>query len=195
MSSIKITKTAEGYLKELLKKQDTNTIGIKVFVSEPGSPRAETCIAYCKDDDDINEYDLREGLSFKLYLEKKSLSFIEDAIVDYSPDKFGGTLTIKAPNSKVPNLGENASLEEKVNHLLYTEINPSLASHGGEVSLVEIMNADTAVLQFGGGCQGCGMVDVTLKDGVERTLIKEIPELKGITDVTDHSYRENAYYK
>ena len=195
MSSIKITKTAEGYLKELLKKQDTNTIGIKVFVSEPGSPRAETCIAYCKDDDDINEYDLREDLSFKLYLEKKSLSFIEDAIVDYSPDKFGGTLTIKAPNSKVPNLGENASLEEKVNHLLYTEINPSLASHGGEVSLVEIMNADTAVLQFGGGCQGCGMVDVTLKDGVERTLIEEIPELKGITDVTDHSYRENGYYK
>ena len=195
MSSIKITKTAEGYLKELLEKQDTDTIGIKVFVSEPGSPRAETCIAYCKDDDDINEYDLREDLSFKLYLEKKSLSFIEDAIVDYSPDKFGGTLTIKAPNSKVPNLGENASLEEKVNHLLYSEINPSLASHGGEVSLVEIMNEDTAVLQFGGGCQGCGMVDVTLKDGVERTLIEEIPELKGITDVTDHSYRENAYYK
>jgi len=195
MSSIKITKTAEGYLKELLEKQDTNTIGIKVFVNEPGSPRAETCIAYCKDDDDLNEYELRDGLSFKLYLEKKSLSFIEDAIVDYSPDKFGGTLTIKAPNSKVPNLGENASLEERVNYLLYTEINPSLASHGGEVSLVEIMNKDTAVLQFGGGCQGCGMVDVTLKDGVERTLIEEIPELKGITDVTDHSYRENAYYK
>jgi len=195
MSSIKITKTAEGYLKELLEKQDTNTIGIKVFVNEPGSPRAETCIAYCKDDDDLNDYELRDGLSFKLYLEKKSLSFIEDAIVDYSPDKFGGTLTIKAPNSKVPNLGENASLEERVNYLLYTEINPSLASHGGEVSLVEIMNKDTAVLQFGGGCQGCGMVDVTLKDGVERTLIEEIPELKGITDVTDHSYRENAYYK
>ena len=195
MSSIKITKTAEGYLKELLEKQDTNTIGIKVFVNEPGSPRAETCIAYCKDDDDLNEYELRDGLSFKLYLEKKSLSFIEDAIVDYSPDKFGGTLTIKAPNSKVPNLGENASLEERVNYLLYTEINPSLASHGGEVSLVEIMNKDTAVLQFGGGCQGCGMVDVTLKDGVERTLIEEIPELKGITDVTDHSYKENAYYK
>ena len=195
MSSIKITKTAEGYLKELLEKQDINTIGIKVFVNEPGSPRAETCIAYCKDDDDLNDYELRDGLSFKLYLEKKSLSFIEDAIVDYSPDKFGGTLTIKAPNSKVPNLGENASLEERVNYLLYTEINPSLASHGGEVSLVEIMNKDTAVLQFGGGCQGCGMVDVTLKDGVERTLIEEIPELKGITDVTDHSYRENAYYK
>ena len=195
MSSIKITKSAEGYLVELLEKQESDTIGVKVFVSDPGSPRAETCIAYCKNDDDISEYELREDLSFKLYLEKKSLSFIEDAIVDYSPDKFGGTLTIKAPNAKVPSVSEDASLEERVNYLLYTEINPSLASHGGEVSLVEIMDEETAVLQFGGGCQGCGMVDVTLKDGVEKALIEGIPELKGITDVTDHSYKENAYYK
>ena len=195
MSSINITKSAEGYLVELLEKQESDTIGVKVFVSDPGSPRAETCIAYCKNDDDIGEYEIREDLSFKLYLEKKSLSFIENAIVDYSPDKFGGTLTIKAPNAKVPSVSEDASLEERVNYLLYTEINPSLASHGGEVSLVEIMNEETAVLQFGGGCQGCGMVDVTLKDGVEKALIEGIPELKGITDVTDHSYRENAYYK
>ena len=195
MSSIKITKSAEGYLVELLEKQESDTIGVKVFVSDPGSPRAETCIAYCKNDDDISEYELREDLSFKLYLEKKSLSFIEDAIVDYSPDKFGGTLTIKAPNAKVPSVSEDASLEERVNYLLYTEINPSLASHGGEGALVESMNEETAVLQFGGGCQGCGMVDVTLKDGVEKALIEGIPELKGITDVTDHSYRENAYYK
>ena len=195
MSSIKITKSAEGYLVELLEKQESDTIGVKVFVSDPGSPRAETCIAYCKNDDDISEYEIREDLSFKLYLEKKSLSFIEDAIVDYSPDKFGGTLTIKAPNAKVPSVSEDASLEERVNYLLYTEINPSLASHGGEVSLVEIMDEETAVLQFGGGCQGCGMVDVTLKDGVEKSLIEGIPELKGITDVTDHSYKENAYYK
>jgi len=195
MSSIQITKSAEKYLDELLQKQDSDTIGVKVFVSEPGSPRAETCIAYCKEDDDKSEYEINKDYCFSLYLEKKSMSFVEDAVVDYSPDKFGGTLTIKAPNAKVPSIGEDASLEERVNYLLYSEINPSLASHGGEVSLVEIINKETAVLQFGGGCQGCGMVDVTLKDGVEKTLIEEIPELKGITDVTDHSYRENAYYK
>ena len=195
MASIQITKPAEKYLDELLQKQDADTIGVKVFVSEPGSPRAETCIAYCKEDDDISEYEISKDYCFSLYLEKKSMSFVEDAVVDYSPDKFGGTLTIKAPNAKVPSIGEDASLEERVNYLLYSEINPSLASHGGEVSLVEIINKETAVLQFGGGCQGCGMVDVTLKDGVEKTLIEEIPELKGITDVTDHSDRENAYYK
>ena len=178
-----------------MEKQDSDTIGVKVFVSEPGSPRAETCIAYCKEDDDISEYEISKDYCFLLYLEKKSMSFVEDAVVDYSPDKFGGTLTIKAPNAKVPSIAEDASLEERVNYLLYSEINPSLASHGGEVSLVEIINKEPAVLQVGGGCQGCGMVDVTLKDGVEKTLIEEIPELKGITDVTDHSYRENAYYK
>jgi Fe/S biogenesis protein NfuA len=51
------------------------------------------------------------------------------------------------------------------------------------------------VLQFGGGCQGCGMVDLTLKDGVEKTLLEQVEGLKGVKDVTDHSYRENAYYK
>ena len=195
MAVIEITKSAEKYLEDLLQKQDSDTIGIKVFVSEPGSPRAETCIAYCKEDDDTSEYKVRKGYSFKLYLEEKSLTFIEDAVVDYSPDKFGGTLTIKAPNAKVPNIGENASLEERVNYLLYTEINPNLASHGGEVSLVEVIDGNKAILQFGGGCQGCGMVDVTLKDGFEKTLVEQIPELKSITDVTDHSYKENAYYK
>ena len=195
MAAIEISKSAEKYLEELLQKQDSDTVGIKVFVSEPGSPRAETCIAYCKEDDDLTEYELFGDYSFSLYQEIKSLTFLESAVVDYSPDKFGGTLTIKAPNAKVPSIGLDASLEERVNYLLYSEINPSLAAHGGEVSLVEILNKDTAVLQFGGGCQGCGMVDVTLKDGIEKTLIEEIPELKAIADVTDHSYRENAYYK
>ncbi len=89
-----------------------------------------------------------------MLLEKSSLDFIKDAVVDYSPDKFGGTLTIKAPNAKLPQLNENASIEEKINYVLYSEINPSLASHGGEVSLVEVVDKKTAVLQFGGGCQG-----------------------------------------
>ena len=51
-----------------------------------------------------------------------------------------------------------------------------------------------AVLQFGGGCQGCSMLDVTLKDGVEKTLMENLPDLKGVRDITDHSDSSNAYY-
>ena len=195
MEELTITESAEKYLEDLLGSQEKETTGIKIFVSEPGTPRAETCIAYAKEDESFDDYLLIEELSFSLYIENQSIEFVKDAVVDYSPDKFGGTLTIKAPNAKLPQIKENASMEEKINYVLYSEINPSLASHGGEVSLVEVLDKETAVLQFGGGCQGCGMVDLTLKDGVEKTLLDQVEGLKGVMDVTDHSYRENAYYK
>ena len=190
-----ITPSAQEYLTDLLSNQEEDTTGIKIFVSEPGTPRAETCIAYAKDDEDFSDYRIIEEFKFSLYLEEKSIDFLKDAEVDYSPDKFGGTLTIKAPNAKLPQISEDASIEDKINYVLYSEINPGLASHGGEVSLIEVVNEETAILQFGGGCQGCGMVDLTLKDGVEKTLLEQVEGLKNVKDVTDHSYRENAYYK
>ena len=195
MKEMTITPSAEEYLNELLVNQDDNTNGIKIFVAEPGTPRAETCIAYSKKDEDLSAYLTIKEFDFDLFLEQKSLEFLKEAVVDYSPDKFGGTLTIKAPNAKLPQISEDASMEDKINYVLYSEINPGLASHGGEVSLIEVLDNETAVLQFGGGCQGCGMVDLTLKDGVEKTLLEQIEGLKKVQDVTDHSYRENAYYK
>ena len=194
MAKINITKSAQDYLKELLLKQD-NTLGIKIFVSEAGSPKAETCIAYAKEDDELKGFQKKDLNGLKVFLEERSLKFTEDAIVDYASDRFGGTLTIKAPNAKVPHLDANGTLEDLINYVLYSEINPSLASHGGEVSLVEVLNKKTAILQFGGGCQGCGMVDLTLKDGVEKTLLEKVPALTGVMDVTDHSLKDNAYYK
>ena len=195
MDEMTITPSAENYLQDLLSSQEDDTCGIKIFVSEPGTPRAETCIAYAKNDEDLSIFLAIEEFKFNLFLEQKSLDFLLDAVVDYSPDKFGGTLTIKAPNAKLPQISENASIEDKINYVLYSEVNPGLAAHGGEVSLIEVIDKEIAILQFGGGCQGCGMVDLTLKDGVEKTLLEQIDGLKSVKDVTDHSYRENAYYK
>ena len=190
-----ITREAQEYLNELLANQGKFTMGIKVEVLEPGTPRGETVIAYATEEDDLSNYRLEEGYDFKVYLDEKSLCYMESSIIDYSPDNFGGTLTIKAPNAKVPTIEEDASIEQKINYVLYSEINPALASHGGEVSLHEVVNKNTAVLKFGGGCQGCGMVDVTLKAGVEKTLLEMVEGLTAVTDITDHSYKENAYYK
>ena len=108
--------------------------------------------------------------------------------------KRGGQLTIKAPNSKLPKVSDDSSLEEKINYVLWTEINPMLAAHGGEVSLIDVVDDNVAILKFGGGCQGCSAVDITLKAGVEKTLLEKVPELNGINDVTDHSDRTQAYY-
>lgn len=191
---ITITESAQEYLLGLLSKQDAEVKGIRVFINDPGTPRAETCIAYCREADLKDDDEQRQYAGFVAWFEGRSLPFLEDALVDYSKDKMGGQLTIKAPNAKLPQVNANSSLSDRINYILYNEVNPQLAAHGGEVRLVELDDDGVAVLQFGGGCQGCGQVDATLKYGVERSLLEQIPDLKGIRDVTNHSVRTNAYY-
>ncbi len=194
MSTITITDAAHDYLADLLSKQNTPGIGIRVFITQPGTQYAETCIAYSKPGEQKPE-DQAIGLaSFTAWIDAVSEPFLEDAVVDYATDRMGGQLTIKAPNAKVPMVNEDSPLNERINYYLQTEINPGLASHGGQVTLIDVVDEGIAVLQFGGGCQGCGQADLTLKEGIEKTLLERIPELKGVRDVTDHSNRENAYY-
>ncbi len=194
MSSIEITESAQEYLSELLLKQDCEGIAIRLFIADPGTPKAETCIAYCRPGEEQEEDQLLELPKLKAYLDKRSVPFLDDAKVDYSADRLGGQLSIRAPNSRMPRVSDDSPVEDKVNYILHSEINPGLAAHGGNISLEE-MDGDIAVLQFGGGCQGCGQADVTLKDGVERTLLEKIPELKGVRDITDHSDSSQAFYK
>jgi Fe/S biogenesis protein NfuA len=192
-SMVTITESAQDYLAELLTKQE-GALGVRVFINQPGTPRAETCIAYCREGDVQEGDEVKELAQFTVWFEVRSLPFLEDALVDYSKDRMGGQLTIKAPNAKLPRVDDDSSLEDRVNYVLYNEVNPALAAHGGEVSLVEITEKMVAILQFGGGCQGCSAVDQTLKGGVEKTLLEQIPQLQGVRDTTDHSDTSQAYY-
>jgi Fe/S biogenesis protein NfuA len=191
---VEISEAAQTYLAELLGKQEGADTAIRIFVSQPGTPYAETCIAYCRPGEEQDDDERVDYPGFSAWFELRSAPFLIDAKVDYQEDKMGGQLTIKAPNSRLPNIDENSPLEDKVNYVLHNEINPGLASHGGMVTLVEILEGGVAVLQFGGGCQGCAAVDMTLKNGVEKTLLAQISELTAIQDSTDHSVTENAYY-
>lgn len=193
MSAISITEAAQDYLADLLSKQSTTGISIRIFITQPGTPHAETCIAYCKPGEEKPEDTVLALKSFTAHIDALSEAFLDDAVVDYATDRMGGQLTIKAPNAKVPMVNEDSPLNERITYYLQTEINPGLAGHGGEVSLVDVDDG-IVILRFGGGCQGCGQVDVTLKEGIEKTLLERIPGLKGVRDVTDHSDRENAYY-
>lgn len=190
---IDISPAAQAYLCDLLSKQDAEGIGIRVFVANPGTPTAETCIAYCRPGEEQEGDVPVQFEGFKAWFEPRSERFLKDATVDFAEDRLGGQLTIKAPNARVPNVDEDSPIEDRINYVLYNEVNPSLAMHGGQVSLVEVVE-DEAVLQFGGGCQGCAAVDMTLKEGVEKTLLAQVAGLKGIRDATDHTVRENAYY-
>lgn len=190
---ITITESAQEYLLELLEKQGDDVVGIRMFINQPGTPKAETCIAYCREED-LKEHD--ENIKYEkitAYFDGRSWPFLEDAFVDYSKDRMGGQLTIKAPNAKMPKVNDDSPIEDRINYILYNEINPSLASHGGEVSLVTVTEKKVAILKFGGGCQGCSAVDMTLKHGVEKSLLEQVPELTGVNDETDHTDTSSAY--
>ena len=191
---INITKSAEEYLSKLIQDKNETDLSIRIFISDPGTPKAETCLAYCKPDEAMPDDMIINLDLINVNLEKRSLPFLKDAEVNFDNDTFGGQLTIKAPNARVPNISKDSPVEDRINYVIYNEINPMLESHGGEVSLIEFNDHGEAVLQFGGGCQGCGMVDVTLKDGIEKTLVEQIPEVTGVKDTTDHSIDDNAYY-
>ena len=192
---VTVSESAQRYLAQLVNNQESGGMGVRMFVTQPGTKQAETCLAYCQADDIVEDDEVMLLEGFKLYLEKKSVPFLDEAFVDYAEEKMGGQLTIKAPNAKMPKIDENSSIEEKIKYILVTDINPGLASHGGEVSLVQITEDNIAILKFGGGCQGCSAVSITLKDGVEKRLLEVVPELAGVKDSTDHTVTENAYYK
>ena len=92
----------------------------------------------------------------------------------------------------VPAGGEE--LFERVQTVLTNEINPSIANHGGVVTLQRVEEGK-AFVQMGGGCQGCGMADVTLKHGIESYLRQKVPEIQEVVDVTNHDQGENPYFE
>ena len=107
----------------------------------------------------------------------------------------GSQLTLKAPNAKLKKVGDDAPLEERVNYFLQAEVNPQLANHGGDVKLMEITEEGVAILQFGGGCNGCSQVDFTLKEGIEKQLLEVMgDELTGVRDMTEHERGDHSYF-
>lgn len=191
--NITITESAQEYLSSLLVKQAVEGMAVRMFIQQPGTPYAETCLAYCRPEEIVETDETLVLPKLTVLIEKNSVAFLDEAFVDYATEKMGGQLTIKAPNAKMPKVSADSPIEDQINYILYSDINPGLAAHGGEVSLVEVIDGQVAVLKFGGGCQGCSAVDLTLKEGVEKTLIEKVPGLTAVKDSTDHSVTDNAF--
>ena len=191
---ITITDAAQAHFAKLLANQEPNT-QIRVFVINPGTPNAECGVSYCPPDAvEPNDTEIQfEKLS--AYVDDISAPFLEDAEIDFVTDQLGSQLTLKAPNAKMRKVDADAPLIERVEYVLQSQINPQLAGHGGRVSLMEITEDGYAILQFGSGCNGCSMIDFTLKDGIEKELLNLFPnELKGVKDLTEHQRGEHSYY-
>jgi Fe/S biogenesis protein NfuA len=140
-----------------------------------------------------------DGLPVAIALD--SVENLRGAVLDLSGDGTGPGLVMRNPNVPSPTLpgGDLGDLElvgtteEKIRTLLAERINPSIASHGGVANLIAL-DGSVAMLELGGGCQGCGLAAVTLRQGIERAILDAIPEIDEVVDVTDHAMGTNPFY-
>lgn len=191
---IEISPTAQNHFRRLLQGQGADAVGIRLRAVDGGTPSGDARLEFCEAADLAGDEWAVECDGFTLYVEAASVPFFDGAEIDYLPTATGGQLNIRAPRIKGALPGEDASLVERVRYVIDAEINPGLASHGGRVALEQITGDGVVVLRFGGGCHGCGMADVTLKQGIEKTLMARVPEVTAVRDVTDHATGENPYY-
>ena len=125
----------------------------------------------------------------KVLIDPESAPHLEGASLTYSEDQFRHGFLIDNPNP----LWQDPTAQ-LVQEVIDKKINPSIAMHRGFVTLLDVKD-DVAYISFGGGCQGCGLIDVTLKQGVEVTIREAVPQIKQVLDTTDHTRGTNPYYQ
>ena len=184
---IEITETAQNHFRSLLQSQGGDAVGIRISAVNPGQPSADARLEFAEAGDLLGDEWQIECQGFVLYVDAASMAFLNGAHIDINATATGSQLTIRAPNIKGKSPDGASSLAERVLWLIDSEINPQLAAHKGRVSLDSIDADNVVYLRFGGGCQGCGMVDITLKQGIEKNLMAKIPQISAVRDATDHS--------
>lgn len=195
MHVIEITTAAQTYFRKLLQTQGDGAIGIRLQATRAGTPQADAQLSFCEPEDvraDDRQLDC-EGFAF--FIDGPSVPWFAEAQIDFVADETGGQLNIRAPRLKGVPPATDADLATRVQYVIDTEINPQLAAHRGRVTLEAVTAQGEVVLRFGGGCHGCGMVDVTLRGGIEKTLRERLPEITAVRDATDHASGERPWYR
>ncbi len=184
---INISESAQTHFRRLIEREAIPGLGVRLSAVNAGTPRADVRLEFAEPADLSGDEWAVDCDGFTLWLEAASVGYLEGAQIDYETRGTAGQLQIRAPRIKGEAPAEGAGLVERVRYLIDNEINPQLASHRGHVTLEEVTADGVVYLRFGGGCHGCGMADVTLKQGIEKTLIEKVPGVTAVRDATDHA--------
>jgi len=130
----------------------------------------------------------------KIWVDPTSAPLLDGATVDYVLGLQGEGFKFNNPNESGGGKSWTDPVAAKFQELLDSEINPGIADHGGYITLLEYKEGK-AYVQMGGGCQGCGMASVTLRQGIESRVKELMPEIKEIIDTTDHASGDNPYFR
>ena len=188
-SFIDISRKAQDHIKKFLNASSEKIQGVSIIIETKTERKANYSIQFIELSNTLAENISIDFKNIPVLVSKEVIPYLEGTEVDLN-DK--GELEAFNPNMSITEI--SGSVEEQIQHVLDEEVNPMVASHGGVVSLLEVKDHN-AYLEFGGGCQGCGMIDVTLKQGVEVMIKAQIPDIEAIYDVTDHAGGTNPYYQ
>lgn len=197
---LRITENALSQVMSILAAEDDpEALGLRVEVTgingtEYGYDLAFDERAVAADDDLIYQ----QG-DLVVIIPAASVDSLWGATLDLPSSPGQGGLVIRNPNRPDPlvqyDVELSGTISERVVQLLEQMINPSLASHGGFATLVELIDDETkAVINMGGGCQGCAVSAITLREGIRKSIVQYIPEITEVVDATDHAAGENPYY-
>lgn len=184
---IQISESAQSHFRRLIEREALPGLGVRLSAVHPGTPTADVRLEFAEPGDLQGDEWAVDCEGFTLWLDAGSVRYLDGAEIDYTQQATGGQLQIRAPKIKGAAPDASASLVERVQWVVEQEINPQLAQHRGHVSVQEVTADGVVILGFGGGCHGCGMADVTLKQGIEKTLLEKVPGVTAVRDATDHA--------
>ncbi len=193
-----VTDDARKHILELLAEEDDpDTMGLRIEVVGENGPEYRYDLSFDALDAAEADDSVAEWMGLTVMIPEDSVAKLQGATLDLPSDGRAG-LTLKNPNRPSPMAGLDIELTgdvpERINTLLEKAINPSLAQHGGYAEL-RAWEEPKAYVKMGGGCQGCAVSSITLRNGIERTLKDQIPEILEVVDVTDHAAGTNPYYE
>jgi Fe/S biogenesis protein NfuA len=188
-SVISVTKVAKEKILETMKAEGGEGMSLRLAVDGRGPFGFHYTLGLVppedrKPDDSVVDLD-----DLQVLIDADSAPKLQDSTLDFVEDNLRGGFKIDNPNPLWTD-----PLAQSVQDVIDIKVNPGIAAHGGFVILLDVKDS-TAYIQFGGGCQGCRMVDATLKGGVEATILEEIPQIKQVLDTTDHAEGKNPYYQ
>ena len=199
---VEITKAARDQITSLRESEGITDLHLGLRITGVGSQGFiyETSFLRADDVGSTDVVEDHDGLPVAIALD--SVDDLRGAVLDLSGDGTGPGLVMRNPNVPSPAIGGvdlselnlTGTTEEKIRTLLEKQINPAIAAHGGVASLVDV-EGEVAHLELGGGCQGCGLAAITLRQGIEKTILDAIPEITEVVDVTDHAMGANPFYE
>ena len=190
---INISESAQTHFRKLIEREALPGLGVRLSAVHAGTVRADVRLEFAEPGDLQGDEWAVDCEGFTLWLDAGSVSYLDGAEIDYETRSTGGQLQIRAPKIKGEVPSDSASLVERVRWVVENEINPQLAQHRGHVAVQEVTSDGVVILRFGGGCHGCGMADVTLKQGIEKTLLEKVPGVTAVRDATDHETGDAPY--